>query len=69
MITREDPLRGTEVVLVHRREYNDWSLPKGKLDNGESMPACAVREVAEETGITIRLGVPLDRIAYPPTGV
>jgi 8-oxo-dGTP pyrophosphatase MutT (NUDIX family)/phosphohistidine phosphatase SixA len=65
VITREDPVRGTEVVLVHRREYNDWSLPKGKLDNGESMPACAVREVAEETGVTIRLGVPLDVICYP----
>jgi 8-oxo-dGTP diphosphatase len=44
--------------------YDDWTLPKGKLDVGESLPACAVREVGEETGVTIRLSVPLDSITY-----
>ena len=39
-----------EVALVHRPRYDDWSLPKGKLDHGETMPAGAVREIAEETG-------------------
>lgn len=64
VVTREDPTRGTEVLLVHRKRYDDWSLPKGKLEAGESLPACAVREVQEETGVTIRLGVPLDTIRY-----
>jgi 8-oxo-dGTP diphosphatase len=64
VVTREHPLRGTEVVIIHRKRYDDWTLPKGKLDIGESLPACAVREVWEETGVTIRLSVPLDSITY-----
>jgi 8-oxo-(d)GTP phosphatase len=64
VVTREHSLRGTEVVIIHRKRYDDWTLPKGKLEAGESLPACAVREVCEETGVTIRLGVPLDSITY-----
>ena len=64
MVTREHPTRGTEVVIIHRKRYDDWTLPKGKLEAGESVPACAVREVLEETGVTIRLGMPLDTIRY-----
>ena len=64
VVSREDPIRGTEVVLIHRKRYNDWTLPKGKLEAGESIPVCAVREVLEETGVTIRLSVPLDQITY-----
>lgn len=41
-----------EFLLVHRKRYNDWSLPKGKLDRGESFRDCAEREVTEETGVT-----------------
>ena len=50
-----------EVLAVHRPRYNDWSWPKGKLDPGETLPACAVREVAEETRVTIDLGIPCPR--------
>lgn len=64
VVTREHPLRGTEVLVIHRKQYDDWSLPKGKIVAGESLPACAVREVVEETGVTIKLGVPLDSIRY-----
>jgi 8-oxo-(d)GTP phosphatase len=64
VVTREHSLRGTEVVIVHRKRYDDWTLPKGKVEAGESVPVCAVREVHEETGVTIRLGVPLDSITY-----
>jgi len=45
-----------EVVLIHRPRWADWSFPKGKVDPGELTPATAVREVAEETGLTVRLG-------------
>ena len=47
------------------RAYDDWSFPKGKLDRGESTVAAAVREVEEETGVRVRLGVPLSRQSYP----
>ncbi|HET9873605.1 MAG TPA: NUDIX hydrolase [Propionibacteriaceae bacterium] len=64
VVTREHPTRGTEVVIVHRKRYDDWSLPKGKLLAGESIPAATVREVWEETGVKIRLSTPLDTIKY-----
>lgn len=48
--------RGTEVLLVHRPRWDDWSFPKGKLDRGEETFAAAVREVEEETGLRVRLG-------------
>ncbi|WP_323959154.1 NUDIX domain-containing protein [Arthrobacter sp. JZ12] len=54
-----------EVLLIHRPRYDDWSWPKGKIDPGETTPECAVREVREEVGITIRLGIPLPTIEYP----
>jgi 8-oxo-dGTP pyrophosphatase MutT (NUDIX family)/phosphohistidine phosphatase SixA len=57
--------RGGEVLLVHRPKYDDWSFPKGKLDRGEHATAAAVREVEEETGLRVRLGVPLTDQRYP----
>jgi 8-oxo-dGTP diphosphatase len=45
-----------EVLLVHRHRYDDWSLPKGKLEEGEALISCAYREVLEETGLSIKLG-------------
>ncbi|GAA1503727.1 NUDIX hydrolase [Nocardioides humi] len=54
-----------EVLLVHRPKYDDWSFPKGKLDRGEHPTAAAVREVAEETGVHVRLGPPLPSQRYP----
>ena len=58
-------LRKGRVLLVHRPTYDDWSFPKGKLNRSEGVAAAAVREVAEETGLRIRLGVPLARQTYP----
>jgi 8-oxo-(d)GTP phosphatase len=40
-----------EVCVVHRPRYDDWSLPKGKLEPGEHPLVAAVREVAEETNV------------------
>ena len=53
-----------EVLVVHRPNYDDWSLPKGKLDPGETWEQAAVREVHEETGVTARLGVELTPTHY-----
>jgi len=47
---------GVETVVVHRPRYDDWSLPKGKLDAGENALAAAVREVCEETGVQVVAG-------------
>ena len=57
-------IRGGEVCLVHRPRYDDWTLPKGKLDPGESFEAAALREVWEETGLRCRLGDELETIRY-----
>ncbi len=51
--------------LIHRPRYDDWSLPKGKLDPGETEPVAAVREVHEETGYHCRLGRHLGTVTYP----
>ena len=53
-----------EVLLIHRPRYDDWSWPKGKLDAGETVPECAVREVMEEIGLQAPLGIPLPPIHY-----
>lgn len=57
-----------QVLLIHRPRYDDWSFPKGKLDEGETLPECAVREVAEEVDAKIRLGVPLPVTRYEVPG-
>ena len=57
-----------QVLAVHRPRYDDWSWPKGKLDPGETLPACAVREVAEETQKIVALGQPLPTLRYPIGG-
>jgi 8-oxo-dGTP diphosphatase len=53
-----------EVLLIHRPRYDDWSWPKGKIDPGETIPECAVREVEEEIGLFAPLGIPLPAIHY-----
>ena len=53
-----------QVRLVHRPRYDDWTWPKGKLDPGEAFQTAAVREVAEETGKPVVLGVPLPGLQY-----
>lgn len=53
-----------EIVLVHRPRLDDWSLPKGKLDDGESHREAARREVAEETGLRCRLDDELPSVRY-----
>ena len=52
------------IAVIHRPRYDDWSLPKGKLDPGESFEAGAVREVWEETGVRGRIVAELASTRY-----
>jgi 8-oxo-(d)GTP phosphatase len=61
--------RKPDVLLVHRPKYDDWSLPKGKLERGEHVLLAAVREVAEETGLRVTLGRRLPPVHYLSDGV
>jgi 8-oxo-dGTP diphosphatase len=53
-----------QVLLVHRPAYDDWSLPKGKLDDGEAAWTAAVREVEEETSLRCEAGADLGTVSY-----
>jgi 8-oxo-dGTP diphosphatase len=52
------------IAVAHRPRYDDWSLPKGKLDAGETWEEAALREVVEETGMRCRLGDELEPVTY-----
>jgi 8-oxo-(d)GTP phosphatase len=54
-----------EVAIIHRPRYDDWSLPKGKMDPGETEPVTAIRELFEETGHHAQLGLRLQNVSYP----
>ncbi|MGH3276655.1 MAG: NUDIX hydrolase [Streptosporangiaceae bacterium] len=68
VVWRERPA-GIQVALVHRRKYDDWTLPKGKAEPGEHMLLTAVREAAEETGQLVTLGRRLSRASYQVDGL
>ena len=57
-------IRDGRVALVHRPNSEDWTLPKGKLDRGESFEEAALREVEEETGLRAELGEELPSTHY-----
>ena len=54
-----------EIAVIHRPRYDDWSLPKGKVDPGETEPVTAVREIREETGFRAHLGRRLTSVELP----
>ena len=55
---------GVEIAVAHRPHRGDWSLPKGKLDAGETWEQAALREVEEEIGFHCRLGRELSPTSY-----
>jgi 8-oxo-dGTP diphosphatase len=60
LVVRDDG----RVAVIHRPRYDDWSLPKGKLDPGESFEEAARREVEEETGVRTRIVGELEPARY-----
>src|ERR1700729_4593676 len=61
---RPGPDGEPEILLVHRKKYDDWSLPKGKTEPGEQLPVTAVREVLEEGGARLALRRRLASVRY-----
>jgi 8-oxo-dGTP pyrophosphatase MutT (NUDIX family)/phosphohistidine phosphatase SixA len=64
VVWREEVPFELEVLLVHRPQYDDWSFPKGKVEDGETSIAAAFREVKEETGVTAVFGQYLGSSKY-----
>jgi 8-oxo-dGTP diphosphatase len=64
VVWRRHPDGNLEVVLVHRPRYDDWSLPKGKVNPGETDEEAALREVEEETSVVADLGPELLSTTY-----
>ena len=64
VVWRRNTADEVEIAIIHRPRYDDWSLPKGKLDSGETLIACAYREIMEETGLSVQLGPFIGEIEY-----
>ncbi|MGO9196972.1 MAG: NUDIX hydrolase [Acidimicrobiales bacterium] len=64
IVLRASATGGWEVALIHRPEQGDWTLPKGKLEPGETATDCALREVREETGLECTLGRFVGQVEY-----
>jgi len=68
VVWKVTPKGKLRILVVHRTQHKDVSLPKGKLDPGETLPETAVREIAEETGLIVALGAPLGVVEYDLPG-
>jgi 8-oxo-dGTP diphosphatase len=64
VIVRRGSRGRAEILVVHRPRYDDWTLPKGKCNRGESDEACALREVEEETSLVCELGDEVAVVEY-----
>jgi len=67
-LVERDGADGPEVLVVHRPRYDDWTLPKGKLDRGETFEAAARREIQEETGLVCAIHEELAPVRYETDG-
>jgi 8-oxo-dGTP pyrophosphatase MutT (NUDIX family) len=64
MVCRPGPGGLAEIALVHRPAYDDWTLPKGKLDGEETLEQACLREVEEETGLRCKVLGPIACTEY-----
>lgn len=69
IVWRRNESDAIEIALVHRPKYDDWSIPKGKVEGEESLIACAYREVVEETGFAVRFGQSIGTVHYEVNGL
>ncbi|NDA84418.1 MAG: NUDIX hydrolase [Burkholderiaceae bacterium] len=69
IVWRRNESDAIEIALVHRPKYDDWSIPKGKVEGEESLIACAYREVVEETGFAVRFGQSIGSVHYEVNGL
>jgi 8-oxo-dGTP diphosphatase len=68
LLWRETTGRSIEIALIHRPKYDDWTLPKGKIEEGETAMQCAYRELIEETGIKAAFTRQLGSVEYEESG-
>lgn len=64
VVWRKSPKGVTEIAIIHRPKYDDYSLPKGKIEANESLISCAYREVFEETNLSTQFGPFLGEVEY-----
>ena len=64
VVRRRSKNGNRQYALVHRPRYDDWSIPKGKVDPGETDEQAALREVEEETGMRAEPSVELSSVSY-----
>jgi 8-oxo-dGTP diphosphatase len=64
VVSRAGPRGRQEIAIIHRPAYDDWTLPKGKVDGDETLEQACLREVEEETGLRCELGEPIGSTEY-----